>query len=85
MNTSTNTQREELLHYIGTVEDKKIKAFYTILEKEIKEEATVLYTEEFKAELDKRYEGYKSGKTKMITPSESKRRINKILKSKFSK
>lgn len=85
MNTNIATQREELLHYIETVEDKKIKAFYTLLEKEIKEETNVEYTQEFKTELDKRYEGYKSGKTKMITPTESRRRINKILKAKFSK
>lgn len=85
MNVSITTQREELLHYIETVEDKKIKAFYTILEKEIKEEMNVEYTVEFKTELDKRYEGIKLGKTKMITPAESSRRINKILKSKFSK
>lgn len=85
MNINIATQREELLHYIETVEDKKIKAFYTLLEKEIKEETNVEYTQELKAELDKRYEGYKSGKTKMITPTESRRRINKILKAKFSK
>jgi len=85
MNINIATQREELLHYIETVEDKKIKAFYTLLEKAIKEETNVEYTQELKAELDKRYEGYKSGKTKMITPTESRRRINKILKAKFSK
>jgi hypothetical protein len=85
MNESITTQREELLHYIETVEDKKIKAFYTILEKEIKEETSVEYTTELKNELDKRYDGYKSGKTKMITPTESKKRINKILNAKFSK
>ncbi|MFN8296227.1 MAG: hypothetical protein U0T69_08530 [Chitinophagales bacterium] len=85
MNASLNTQREELLHYIETADDKKINAFYTILEKEIKEKAGIVYTKELKTELDKRYDGYKSGKTKMITPTESKKRINKILKAKFGK
>lgn len=85
MNASINTQREELLQYIETVDDKKITAFYTILEKEIKEETSIVYTKELKTELDKRYEAYKFGKTKMITPTESKNRISKILKAKFSK
>ena len=61
-------------------DDKKYYLFIRI-----KEETNVEYTQELKAELDKRYEGYKSGKTKMITPTESRRRINKILKAKFSK
>ena len=45
----------------------------------IKERA-VNYTAAFKAELDKRQEDYKSGRAKIITASESKKRIQKILK-----
>ena len=85
MNISVNTQREELKQYIDTADDKKIKAFYTLLEKEIQEEDNVEYTAELVVELDKRYNGYKAGKTKMITSAESKKRINKILNAKFSK
>lgn len=50
-----------------------------MMENEIKESA-VEYTDEFKAELDNRYADYKSGKTKMITAEESRKRIKKILK-----
>jgi len=84
MGTSANTLREQARHYMEHVNDKK-KAFYTMFEKDIKEEAESIYTAEFKAELDKRHEGYTSGKTKMITPAESKRRLQKLLKEKFKK
>jgi hypothetical protein len=36
-----------------------------------------------KAELDKRYNAYNAGKTKMITATESKKRIEKLLKNKL--
>ena len=75
--------REKLHHFIDKVEDKKIEAMYVLFEQEIEEED--VYTDEFKAELDKRFADYKSGKSKMITEEESKRRINKLLKEKFSK
>ena len=53
---------------------------YMMLEEDIKESA-VEYTEELKEELDKLYADYKNCKAKMITSSESKSRIEKILKS----
>jgi hypothetical protein len=73
--------RQQLHNYLEVADDKKIKAFYTMMEAEIKDSA-VEYTEQFKAELDKRYSDYKSGKTKMITATESKKRIQKILRAK---
>jgi hypothetical protein len=45
------------------------------------EESAVEYTEEFKKELDNRYADYKNGKAKMLTATESRKRIQKILKS----
>ena len=73
--------RKQLHNYLEVADDKKIKAIYTMMEGEIKESA-VIYTDEFKAELDKRYAAYKSGNAKMITAAESKKRIQKILKKK---
>ena len=80
---TTTAIRQQLHNYLEVADDKKVKAIYTMMEEEIKESA-VDYTDEFKAELDQRHEGYKSGKAKMITAAESKKRISKILKTKSS-
>jgi hypothetical protein len=84
MSTTTRALREKLHHYIDHVEDKKIKAFYTIVESDIKNEETI-YTPEFKAILDQRQEDYKNGREKLITAAESKKRIQKLIKQKFKK
>lgn len=39
------------------------------------------YSESLKEELDKRHTGYKNGTAKMVTVSQSKKRIDKILKA----
>jgi putative addiction module component (TIGR02574 family) len=72
--------RQKLHSYLEVADDKKVKAIYAIMENEI-EETAVEYSEEFKKELDNRYTDYKTGKTKTITAEESKKRIQKILKS----
>ena len=71
--------RKQLHSYLEVAEDKKVKAIYTMMEEEIKESA-VEYMDEFKAELDNHYADYKSGKAKMITAEESKKKVKKILK-----
>lgn len=72
--------RQKLHSYLEVADDKKVKAIYAIMEAEI-EESAIVYTEEFKKELDERYAAYKSGRAKMITSLESKKRVQKILKS----
>lgn len=72
--------RQKLHNYLEVAGDKKVKALYAIMEEDI-EESAIEFTPEFEAELDKRYADYKSGKVKMITPAESKKRINKLLQS----
>ena len=83
MAIAVDTIREKLINYIEHVGDKKVKAFYTIIQTDIESEG--IYTPEFKSELDKRYDDYKTGKSKMLTPKDSKKKIQKLLKSKFSK
>lgn len=78
---STAAIRQKLHNYLEIADDKKIKAIYTMMENEI-EENELVYTTELKDELDKRYDDYKSGKAKMITAEESKKRIQKILNAK---
>lgn len=68
--------REQLHQYLEWVDEKKIKAIYVMLEDEIKE-LNVEYTEEYKAELDRRVGYYLSG-GQMITPGEMNNRLLRI-------
>ena len=81
---NTTNIRQRLQNYLEVADDKKVKALYIMMEEDIKE-SNVEYSDELKAELDNRYASYKSGKAKMVTAAESKRRINKILKSSKAK
>lgn len=76
---NTITIRQQLHSYLEVADDKKIKAFYTLLKSDI-EDSGVQYSDDLKAELENRYHSYKAGQSKMITSSESKRRVRKILK-----
>ena len=60
-----------------------MQAIYTIFEDEINQD-TWEYTDEFKAELDSRFEYYKSG-GKMVTPQEADEEIKQLLQTGNSK
>jgi hypothetical protein len=75
----TTDIRHKLHQFIDTIEDKKAEAIYTLFEDEIEQDEWE-YTEEFKAELDKRYEYYQSG-GKMINATEADEQISAILQS----
>ncbi len=77
---NTAAIRQKLHSYLEVANDKKVKAIYAIMENEI-EESSVEYTDDFKVELDRRYSDYKNGKSKIVTAQESKRRIQRIVKS----
>lgn len=77
---NTATIRQQLHNYLEVADDKKINALYTIIEKEIRE-TEFEYPQELKNELDSRYTEYKNGGAKMVTASQSKTRIEKILKA----
>jgi predicted RecB family endonuclease len=72
---TTIALREKLHKFIDSIEEKKVKAIYTLFENEIEQE--VEYSDEFKAELDKRLEYYKNG-GKTVSPSEMKKRLKAI-------
>ena len=66
----TTTQIKQQLHdYIDNAETKKLKAIYTLLESDI--EDGYEFTDEQKAELDKRHDDYVNGIGKMYTWEET--------------
>lgn len=71
--------REKLHRYIDTIEEKKVQAIYTLFEEEIEQDEWE-YTDEFKSELNKRYENYKNG-GKMVSATEAEKQIGEILQS----
>ena len=83
-NMNTTSIRQQLHSYLEVADDKKIKAFYTLMKSDI-EESGVEYTNDLKTELDSRYSSQKSGKSKMITLAENKKKINKILNGRKTK
>ncbi len=77
---STAILRQKLHSYLEIAGDKKVKAIYAIMENEI-ERSAMEYTNDIKMELDSRYADYRNGKTKVVKAAESRKRIQKILKS----
>jgi hypothetical protein len=75
---NTTAIRQELHNYLEVADDKKLKAIYVMVEDEIKD-TTVEYTDEFKAELDRRVNHYLNG-GKMVSPSEMNKRLQAIRK-----
>jgi hypothetical protein len=74
----TSTIRQKLHQFIETAEEKKVKAIYALFEDEIAQDE-LEYTDEFKAELDRRFAYYKNG-GKMVTAKEADKQISELLK-----
>lgn len=77
---STNSIRQKLHSYLEVADDKKGEAVYAIMENDI-ENSGLKYSEDLKNELDSRQAAYKNGKASLITADQSKKRIQKILKT----
>jgi hypothetical protein len=71
--------RQKLADYMKVADDKKVKAMYALFEEDIEQEG-VRYTDEFKKELDQRYEYYKAG-GKTVSAAAVNKQISKILQS----
>ena len=70
---NTTAIQQKLHTYLEVANDKKIKAIYTMMEEEI-EEIAIDYTDEFKAELERRYAEYKKD-GKVVTSETMEKRI----------
>ena len=70
--------KEQLHNYLEIADDKRLKAFYLIVEDEINE-TSVSYSEEFKKDLDARVNEYLNG-GKMVTPEEMNEKLQAIRK-----
>jgi hypothetical protein len=73
---NTSAIRNKLHEYIKVAEDKKIKAIYTIIEKDINEMDKELDEDQLIAELEKRSSDLKTGKDKGATWEELKKGLS---------
>jgi len=63
--------RKKLMTYLADADDSKVKALYTLLEKEIEEEDTFVLTGEQLQILDKEREMHINGETKSYSRQEA--------------
>ena len=68
---TTLSIHQKLITYLADADDSKIKAIYTLLEKEIKEEGDFKPTDEQLGILDKERAMHLSGQTKSYTRREA--------------
>jgi hypothetical protein len=71
--------KRKLFDYIRDADNRKVKAIYTMVEKEIQEDSTV-WTDEFVKELDKRVTEFECGSIKAPTWEEVKLNAKKRIK-----
>jgi benzoyl-CoA reductase/2-hydroxyglutaryl-CoA dehydratase subunit BcrC/BadD/HgdB len=77
--------RNHLYSYIKVADDKKLKAIYTILENEIKEESEWWKDKHFVQELDKTYKALENGTDKGFTLEQLDESIDKLRKKRYEK
>ncbi len=70
--------RKQLHSYIDQADHHKIKAIYTLLEKEM-EQQKVVWSKELSEELDKREEDLESGRVKGVTWEDVQEKVSQVL------
>lgn len=70
--------RQKLQNYFEIADERKIQAFYIMMENEINE-ANSEYSDTLKDSLDKQYGSFKNGSSSTVPAENSKKRIENIL------
>jgi len=81
MSIAVTTLDRQINDYLGILNVRQKKALLTVAKTFAEEQPENDYSDEFKAELDSRYEEYKNGGI-LISEAEANKRIRKIIKSK---
>ena len=78
---TTSSIRQKLHRYIETAQDKKVKAFYTIVENDIANEK--VGSNQLLKELNRRTDDFEGGKVKGLSWTDVKERARKSEKAKI--
>lgn len=80
---TASTLKKKIYEYIDSTDEKILQVVYTILEEHIKskKEEEHQLTQKDIAELDRRWEKYKKGETKLFSLNEAKKEIRQKLKT----
>jgi len=84
MSLAITTLDKQINNYLSILNTRQKKVLLTVAKTFAEEQATNDYSDEFKAELDSRYEDYKNG-GKLIGEVEANKRIRTIIKGKTKK
>ena len=84
MSVAATTLDKQINNYLGILNTRQKKALLTVAKTFAGEHADHQYSDEFKAELDSRYEEYKNG-GRLISEEEANKRIGNIIKGKIKK
>ena len=76
------TIEKQINNYLPQLTVKQKKAVLTVVKTFAEDESTNDYSEDFKKELDNRYEEYKNG-GKLVSEKEANQRIKKIINGKL--
>ena len=72
---TTLTMRQKLISYLADAKDSKVKAIYTILEREIEDETAFELSDEQMQILEKEHDMYLRGEGKSYTREEARQII----------
>jgi hypothetical protein len=75
---------KQISQYLSLLNDRQKEAVLTVVRTFVEEAEMVEYSDEFKKELDSRYEEYKNG-GKLVSEAEAKRRIKAIINGRVKK